>query len=385
MITLQGITWNQSRGYVPVIATAQRFCELTSGIEIVWEKRSLKEFGDAPVGELAASYDLMVIDHPWAGYAVRNQIVLPLEQYLDPDYLEDQRAGSVGKSFESYCFDGCQSALPIDAAAPVAAYRESWFDCAGEEVPHTWEQVLALAKKGHVICAGDPTNLLMQFYMFGNTLTDTLFAGGADQVISPADGHMVLSLMRELADCCPEQMYDLDPIGVYEVLAGDGPWVYTPFEFGYSNYSRRGYAAHAVISTDVVSLDGKPFRTVLGGTGLAVSQACVHRQAALEFAAFTASPQIQSTLYFESGGQPGHRAAWLDDEVNRMSRNFFAGTLATLDRAYLRPRYDGYLHFQDHAGIVLRDYLRGGTQAGQVLEQLNRLYRESKGWEDRKL
>lgn len=385
MITLRGITWNHSRGYVSVVAAAQRFCELNPEIEIVWEKRSLKAFGDAPVGELAARYDLMVIDHPWAGYAVRNKIVLPLEQYLDQDYLEDQRAGSVGQSFESYCFDGCQSALPIDAAAPVAAYRESWFERVGEEVPGTWEQVLALAKRGHVICAGDPTNVLMQFYMFGNTLTATLFAEGADQVISEADGRMVLELMREFAAHCPEEMYRLDPIGVYELLAGDGPCVYTPFEFGYSNYSRRGYAAHTVISTGVVSVDGKPLQTVLGGTGLAVSRACVHRQEALKFAAFVASPQIQTTLYFESGGQPGHRTAWLDSEVNRMSRNFFAGTIDTLDRAYLRPRYDGYLYFQDRAGTVLRDYLREDKEAGQVLEQLNRLYRESKGWEDRQL
>lgn len=108
-------------------------------------------------------------------------------------------------------------------------------------------------------------------------------------------------------------------------------------------------------------------------------------QEALKFAAFVASPQIQTTLYFESGGQPGHRTAWLDSEVNRMSRNFFAGTIDTLDRAYLRPRYDGYLYFQDRAGTVLRDYLREDKEAGQVLEQLNRLYRESKGWEDRQL
>ena len=29
--------------------------------------------------------------------------------------------------------------------------------------------------------------------------------------------------------------------------------------------------------------------------------------------------EIQKTLLFDNGGQPGHREAWLDNEVNRRS------------------------------------------------------------------
>ena len=379
MKQLRGITWNHSRGFVPVIAAAQRFCELHPGVAITWEKRSLKKFGDAPVEVLAERYDLLVIDHPWAGFAARNRIVLPLEKHLPEAYLKDQSENSVGKSYESYCFEGFQSALPIDAAAPVAAYRDRWFEQRDIPVPRTWDEVLALARKGCVICAGDPTNVLMQFYMFGNTLTQSLFADGQEAVIRGQDGRRVLELMREFAQLCSGGMFQLDPIGVYEQLAGEGPWVYTPFEFGYSNYSRRGYGLNRVISTNVVSVGDKPLQTVLGGTGLAVSAGCKERETALEFLRYTASPKIQSTLYFENGGQPAHRAAWLDKEVNRLSGAFFSGTLDTLDRAYLRPRYDGYLYFQDRAGIVLRDYLKDGGDENSVLEQLNRLYRESKG------
>ncbi|MDF2963565.1 MAG: hypothetical protein K0S39_5300, partial [Paenibacillus sp.] len=40
--------------------------------------------------------------------------------------------------------------------------------------------------------------------------------------------------------------------------------------------------------------------------------------------------------------------------------------------------YSGYLNFQDHAGDFIRDYMRSGGDADWVLQQLNRLYRDSK-------
>ena len=52
---------------------------------------------------------------------------------------------------------------------------------------------------------------------------------------------------------------------------------------------------------------------------------------------------VRRNLYFTSGGQPGYRKAWLDEEVNRVSNRFFDDTLETLDGAYLRPRFNGYL------------------------------------------
>ena len=44
----------------------------------------------------------------------------------------------------------------------------------------------------------------------------------------------------------------------------------------------------------------------------------------------------------------------------------------------MRPRYNGYLYFQDHAGDYVRDYVMNGGNAGNVLDQLNALYRKSR-------
>jgi len=99
---------------------------------------------------------------------------------------------------------------------------------------------------------------------------------------------------------------------------------------------------------------------------------------AAKYVEFVGSPACQSTLFFENGGQPGHLAAWKNDEVNRQSQNYFANTLPALQRAFLRPRYHGSMYFQDHAGDVVRDYLMDGGDEIQVLAQMNELYKKSK-------
>ena len=95
---LTGITWNHTRGFLPLVATAQRFAEIHMGVEIVWQKRLLQAFGDQPLEQLAPQFDLLVIDHPFVGYAAANPVILALDEYLSAEFLADQAANSVGKS-----------------------------------------------------------------------------------------------------------------------------------------------------------------------------------------------------------------------------------------------------------------------------------------------
>lgn len=377
-VILKGITWNHSRGYVPVVATAQRFAEFNPGVEIRWEKRSLQEFADAPIQALAEAYDLLVIDHPWAGYAADKHILLPLEQHLSPEYLSDQASNSVGKSHESYNFQGYQTALAIDAAAPVASYRNDLMKALSCELPATWEDLIELAKTGRVIFPAIPIDSLMNFYMLCSTQGEDPCVSD-DEVVSRSSGRLALEQLRELACLCPKEIFQWNPIQVYEALTAVDDFVYCPFAYGYSNYARRGYAKHVLHFTDMVSVGahGK-LKSTLGGTGLAISVNCRHIDIAVRYAEYTASPVCQSTLFVENGGQPGHRSAWTDEEVNRRCNNYFRATLPALDRAYLRPRYSGYLHFQDNAGQWVRAYMMDGGSADRVLDEMNKLYRESR-------
>ncbi len=375
---LRGITWNHSRGFVSVVATAQRFCEMRPEVEIVWEKRSLQEFADAPIQGLADDYDLLVIDHPWAGYAAYSQVLVPLQEIIPADFMADQAANSVGHSHPSYVFNGNQCALAIDAATPVASYRPDLLRRYGLEKPQTWNDLLALARQGRVIMPAIEIDTLMNFYMLCATQGEAPFVDD-DWAVSDEMSLRALEQLRELASLCPRDIFNWNPIAVYEALSRREDYVYCPVAYGYSNYSRAGYSDNVLIFDDMVDIGGHGrCQSTLGGTGLSISTGCKSVEVARDYAMFSASPVIQRTIFFENGGQPGHRGAWTDDEVNRRSSNYFRNTLPALDRAYLRPRFPGYLHFQDQGGAPIRQYLMNGGDDRQVLAELKRLFQEAK-------
>ncbi|UUZ85190.1 extracellular solute-binding protein [Paenibacillus sp. P26] len=364
-----------------MIATSQRYSELHPEVTIQWEKRSLQEFADAPIQSLVGRYDLLVIDHPWAGYAAQSRALPPLNEHLPEGFLQDQAAHSVGQSHDSYRFDGRQTALAIDAAAPVASWRADVLERKGLDVPRDWEGPLKLAKKGLVVFPAISIDSLMNFYMFCLAHGEDPFTDG-EKVVSEPAGRAALESLRELAALCRPEIFQWNPIKVYEAMAAAGDDIgYCPFAYGYSNYAREGYAPHLLTFGDLITFGGRGgrgrLRSTLGGTGLAVSSACRHKAEALSYVQYAASSGIQRTLYTESGGQPGHRSAWTDAETNRRTGGYFAGTPPALDRAYVRPRYSGYLHFQDRAGDFVRGYMMHGGDPARVLGELDRLYRES--------
>ena len=86
---------------------------------------------------------------------------------------------------------------------------------------------------------------------------------------------------------------------------------------------------------------------------------------------------MQRTLYSSSGGQPGHAAAWEDEAVNAATGSFYRNTRKTLEGAWVRPRHDGYMAFQQAASDRINAGLRDGHDAKAVTDDLNRLFRES--------
>ncbi len=359
-----------------MVATAQRYEELHPEVEIVWTKRTLQEFADKSVTDLAKEYDLLVIDHPWTGHAASKGMLAPFDDYLSMEFLAGQQANSVGKSYESYNFLGKQWALATDAATPVAASRPDILRSLRVPLPRTFEEVLALAKAGRVGFSLLPIDSLMNFYGLCCSLGEEPCQND-EKVISEAVGVQVLKLFKSLADELDAGFYEKNPFKVFEEMTQRDEIAYCPFAYGYSNYARTGYARKVLHFHDLVSLNGTPMISTLGGAGLAVSSQSKHIAVGMDYAQFVASPEIQATLYVENGGQPGHLGAWENEQVNAYTDGYFKNTLPTLERAYLRPRYDGHLYFQDHAGDIVVDYLRQGGDEVAVLEKMNKMYRES--------
>jgi multiple sugar transport system substrate-binding protein len=376
-IELKGITWNHSRGYNPMVCTSQRFMELHPNVNITWEKRSLQAFADEPIDKLAERFDFLVIDHPWTGFAAKNKFILPLNKHLSEAFILDQKNNAVGESCNNYTFEGDLWALPIDAATPVASARFDLFEKFGYTLPNSFDDVLELSKTGKVIMPGIPQDTLMNFYMFCSNLGEHV-CQKEHEVVSEEIGIKALEMLRSLAINMPAEIWDWNPIKVYEALSQGEKYVYCPWAYGYSNYSRKGYAPYLLDFQDIVTIGNSRGISTLGGTGLAISAKYQHLEMALKYAEMVAEPNCQETLYFETGGQPGHRAAWTSEHTNQLSNNYFKNTLPTLDRAFLRPRYAGHMYFQDRAGAPIRSYLMQGGDEKELLAQLNRLYLETR-------
>jgi ABC-type sugar transport system, periplasmic component len=375
-ITLKGITWGHSRGYTPLVAYSQRFSELNPGVEVIWHKRTLQEFADFPIEKLITQYDLLIIDHPWVGCAAATECVLPLEKYLSKEYLDDQLQNSVGYSHLSYNYNDHQWALAIDAATPVASYRLDLFEKNNASLPTDFDELIDLAKRGKVALPTIPIDLLMNFYMFCIAHGKEPFIND-EEVIDTETGIAVLETMQELYSLLDKKMFGYNPIVVAEIMSSTDDYWYCPFAYCYSNYSRAGYAKNLLLYTDLVKFNSKKLRSTIGGTGLSISVHSKHKELAIQFAEEIVSAKCQSTFYVEHGGQPGHRSAWINENANQLCNNFFKNILPVIDNGYMRPRYNGYLYFQDHAGEPLHDFLLNGGDAKEVLKKINTLYQKS--------
>lgn len=377
MVTLRGMTWNHDRGLAPMIATAAKFAETHPNVRIEWEARSLQGFADHPVRQLAEEFDLLVLDHPFMGTVAKNGYLIPLDAYVDSAVLSRLRSESVGASHESYFYDGHQWALAIDAAAQVAGYRPDLLAAAGVKVPSTWEDVAELARirNGFVTTPLLPVDSFCSFLTLCGGFGETPFAEHSGKVIGKEAGELALRQLKTLLQYTSQDALEWNPIAVWEKMSTTDDIAYCPLAFGYSNYARPGYRRSPIHFANIPSRGSRgPAGAVLGGAGLAISPRCTEMAMAVEYAVWVTSAECQKTIYVQSGGQPGNKTAWSDPRANRMTEQFFEATLLTLEQAFLRPRFAGYVEFQTRASFVISDFLREKRDAASTLRSLDECF-----------
>ena len=376
---LTGIAWDHSRAFPPLVATAQRYEETHPGVRIHWEKRTLDEFGHTPIDQLAPRFDLIVIDHPWAGFAFEKNLVCDLKPLLPPSALNELAQNSIGATFESYCYDGKLLALPIDAATPAPSWRPDLLKRAGVQPPQTWAEAVALAQRKLAVIPGFNADLFLHFVMLVKALGAEPCADR--EKIAPRETmHQAVEMLRELTAPMPREIFGMNPIQVAERMTTTDDFAWNAFAYTYNNYARRGFAPKQLRFGNLLSLKpgGVRLRSLLGGTGIAISANCKNVVAAPDYALFTASGHIQKTIYVHAGGQPSHRAAWDDEFADELCGGFFSGTRTAQDEAIVRPRYSGYVALQTDGGNALQEHLRDGRSFDATLEKLDTLYRESR-------
>ncbi len=374
MTILHGMTWDHPRGYDPLVACSRLWREQT-GVEVVWDKRSLQDFESYPVEELARRYDLIVIDHPHVGQVTAEGCLMPLDIAGFEAERDDLARHSVGPSWRSYAWQGRQWALPIDAATLVQAWRPDLIAAPARR----WSDVIDLARRGLVQCPLLPPHSLMMLY----TLAANLGRPCDPEAPAPFEteaGLAAIDAMHELVGHVDAACFALDPIAVSEAMAAASSAIAcVPYVYGYCSYARDGFRPRRLAFADIPSFGGEgPIGSTLGGTGLAVSARSRHGADAVRFAYWVASADVQRGPYAAAGGQPAHALAWEDDAVNRATPDFYRATRATLEGAWLRPRFDGYMSFQHAASLRLNEGLKAREPGRGLIRALNALLAESR-------
>lgn len=373
-IHLRGMTWRHHRGHAPMVATSEQFGRDNPGVTISWDQRSLQDFESQPLQELAQAYDLIVIDYPHIGPAVKRNLLVALDEHDNGGFIDVQARHPVGPSHRSYQLRGRQWALAIDAAAPVSIYRPGRL----ESVPVNWEEVLELSRSGRVLVPLRAPHALIALIWVANNHGFAV-AQSRDTFMQPDELRHSLERLKPVVDNIDPGCFDRDPIAVQDVMAeGGGNPDYCPYGYGYVSYTREGFRPAVLRYANVPEVGNRGcVGSVLGGTGIAVSSLSRHRDLALRYAFWVTGEEVQSNLYFDSGGQPGLGLAWESDNCNDGSGNFFRATRATLEGAWLRPNYDGFLDFQESGSQAVSACLKGDRSMAESVALIGELYRNS--------
>ncbi|WP_299471942.1 ABC transporter substrate-binding protein [uncultured Roseibium sp.] len=365
-INLKGMTWSDPRGYDPLIAATAVFEEQNAGVSITWDKRSLQEFESTPIEELAAKYDLMIIDHPHVGEAARQGCLLALDHWVPEQSMTAIANETVGKSFISYTINGHQWALPVDAATQVQAHRPD----RGARA-ETWADVKQAAREGAVILPMRPPHSLMCIYTLAANIGCP--CGSERTRLLPEEvARTVFSELKAVTDHIDPACFGMDPIAAMDRLSEAKTLRIAPFVYLYKGYSNAGYRSHRLAFTDIPVL-GKsgPIGSALGGTGLAVSSKTSEPEVCSEFAAWVAGSDCQSGIYANANGQPGNAVAWANPRVNEPVLDAYHNTRATHEAAWLRPRHDGYMAFQQTASEIVNAALTEEMGIQEAISELN--------------
>jgi len=363
---LKGITWEHARGYASVAAAAAAYRAVAPDVEVRWDQRSLQAFADQPLESLVEEYDLLVIDHPHIPFAAENGLFARLDGAGHDDELAVVATQSVGPSHETYVHAGGQWGLATDAAAQVAAYRADLLP----EPPRDWAGVFALAEEGRVLWPHKPVDSFSSLVTVasGNGEEPMRTAG----VFLSADGLAeAMETLRRLAALVPAENSTWNPIQTADALSSGDRFAYAPLLYGYSNYSRAGFRSHRLTYTDIPASREGVRGAILGGAGIAVSAFTKHPEQSIAHAFWLDSADVQQGVYYDAGGQPGNSVAWDSDRTNAGSLDFFRGTRATLEGAYVRPRFVHFIELQNALSEFVTEALLGRLTDDQLSARLD--------------
>jgi multiple sugar transport system substrate-binding protein len=378
--TWRGLTWDHPRGF-NALDRAARDAAARNAVSISWETQPLEGFESAPIADLCARYDLLVLDHPHVGEAVEAGCLYPMEEVFGEDVIRSLEQDTVGPCLSSYRFAGKHWALPLDAASQVMALRPDLLEA---PPPGQWDEVLALVDGDVPVAASIAgPHAVLSFFSICAALGDPPADIDPDRLVGRETGREAYEILARIARSMPEDARPLNPIGLLDLMTREDSIALCPLVYGYVNYAnpapgRKPLRFHNAPCT----AGGKP-RGTLGGTGIGISRRCGPDEALKKHLLWLMGKTAQCEFLPVHDGQPSRRDAWRDLPVNAASGNFYMNTLETLEHAYVRPRHAGYIAFQTAASAALRDGFANRTPAEAMLDHLQQLYSASRNGGER--
>jgi multiple sugar transport system substrate-binding protein len=375
---LRGLNWGHRRATGPMNAAAARFAPVApDDARIAWDVQPLSGFEHGLGPALVDRYDLIVFDHPFCGAIARDGLLRPLDGALSPLRDED----FVGPSLSSYRYAGALWALPIDGATQVAVYRPDLIGDHGE-VPRTWSDVIALGRAARrdgqwlgLACLNPHAALVLA------ALCAHLGAPWSPdpeaEPFDPVSLRSAIGALREVLEFVHPDCLGFNAIDLHEAMVARDDLIYCPLAYGYLTYGEAD-GRRPLRFADFPALAGSaPCGTVLGGTGLGLTRSCRDVDAAHRFLAMLASGPAQVELVAGHHGQPGHVAAWNDPAVDARYGGAFSATRATVDAAWVRPRFPGYIQVQHACGDLVAGFCAGALNEAELAERLVAAWRAS--------
>ena len=375
MIRYRGLTWDHPRGAHALAAAAGRLDPARDGIAIDWDRQPLEGFESHPIADLCARYDLVVLDHPHVGEAVATGCLRPLEELFLAEEIADWSARTIGPCLTSYRYAGAHWALPLDAATQVMAVTPR----VAAHPPGTWSDVVSLSATVPVALSVAGPHAILTFFSIATAFGEPPAGSDPDVLVSPPVGEASLDLMATLYDRMPPAARALNPIGLLRAMTTGDDIALCPLVYGYVNYAASSAGGRSLAFGDAPrqAERGCPGST-LGGTGIGISRSCEISPPLLDHLRWLMSADAQVRFIPAHDGQPSRREAWHDPEVNARWGNFYANTAETLEHAYVRPRYDGYVGFQTDASQIVRFGLSERTPHPVILDRLQMAYARSR-------
>jgi len=373
-IHLNGITWEHRRAIDPLVKTADLFSQIRPDIVINWDKQPLSGFEFTPVSELAKKYDFLILDNPFCGAIEAERSLIPLN-----DIVGNIENNLVGPSVASFRFGDSIWALPVDAATQVQVVRPDLLDRTGFDVPKDWQEMIALGsevrKRGLYFAIGlSGVHSLMTFFTLMANLGHPCASSPEQSFCDQEAAGEVLSLLREFLQFCPTEVLDWNTIKLHEAMAEGDNLVLCPAVYGYATYAEKDQK-HQLEFHDFPGPNG-PAGTTLGGAGLGVSASCQHVEAALDYVRFAAQADTQ-IAFTHHHGQPARVEAWESPNADATFQSYCRNTRMTHNKAWIRPRYNGYMSFQAKAGNMIESHLRGEHSSSAIIDQLTTLHCQS--------